>query len=199
MRACNKVVGMSLRPEVMRAVRPVDFGDVVRAWSAARDPGLGSGPWTLRMLQAADRQFGGQWLDLQVRADALLGVVLPRHAGEPCHGDRRELVPAGGLTVDAAAEGLRAWDEAARAESRECWRRLDYATTEPFSRVILATGPLKDHPDYVDLPPGPGMFHLDGFHRLLGWALARRLSNDAWVDVHLARPASSPGLAADQG
>ena len=151
------------------------------------------------MLQSAERQFGRQWLDLQVRADALLGVVLPRHAGEPCHGDRRELVPAGGLTVEAAAASLRAWDEPARGESRECWRRLDVAMTEPFSRVILATEPLREHPDYAGLPPGPGMFHLDGFHRLLGWALARRLLSDAWIDVHLARSRLLTRLAADQG
>ena len=115
----------------LHALRRVTFDEVVAALTAARAPERGSGPWTLRMLQRADDQCRGHWFACSLRGDALLRVHLPRHAGEPCHGDRRELVPAGGMPVAEAAGVLAAWDEAARQESQECWRRLTVACRNP--------------------------------------------------------------------
>jgi hypothetical protein len=177
---------LGLAPDSVRDVRAATLDEVMHLWSAGRDVARGSGPWTRRMLERADAQCAGRWLECAVRGDALLDVHLPRHAGEPCHGDRRDLVPDGGQTVREAARTLRTWDEAARAESRECWRRLSAALHEPLTRVVLSTAPLSGHPDYAGLPPGPALFHLDGWHRLVAWALADRLDATVWLDAHVA-------------
>lgn len=177
---------LGLSPGLLRDVRVATLDEVMQLWTAGRDPASGSGPWTRRMLERADAQCAGKWLACAVRGDALLDVYLPRHAGEPCHGDRRELVPPGGKTVREAARDLGTWDDATRAESRECWRRLSAARDEPLSRIVLSTAPLAGHPDYAGLPPGPALYHLDGWHRLVAWALAGRLDGTDWLDAHVA-------------
>jgi hypothetical protein len=61
------------------------------------------------------------------------------------------------------------------------------AFDQPFSTLILTTAPL-DADEYRSVTPVEGrLYHLDGFHRLIGWTLAARLTEAvrlrAWVAV----------------
>jgi hypothetical protein len=59
--------------------------------------------------------------------------------------------------------------------NQECWGRIARAAATPFSTIVVTTRPL-DIANYASLEPAPGrLYHLDGFHRLVGWSWAGRL------------------------
>ena len=167
--------------------------DVIAALGRARPLDSGSAPWTLRFLDIADRQFGGTWRRLDLRGDQALAIMLPPHAGEPCCGDRLALLDSAGARLGDAARRLRAVEDAYSRENRSCWSRIRGAISTPFSEVILTPAPL-DSDDHRGLPVVPDtLYHLDGLHRLLGWALAGRLTPDAAIPAMVAEsPQTSP-------
>jgi len=119
-------------------------------------------------------QFGS-WREVGIDASAALEIVLPPHNGEPCKGDRLELVPSGGATVAEAARALAAIRSSYERNNPTCWGRIAQAIDEPFSTIILTASPL-DADEYRSVAPVAGrLYHLDGFHRLVGWAMAGRL------------------------
>jgi hypothetical protein len=149
--------------------------DVVAAIGAERSLTEGSAPWTLGFLDVADRQFGGHWRQMTIDGPDALAVVLPPHAGEPCRGDRLALVGPGGATVERTSRRLAEVRESYMALNPTCWSRIASAAAAPFSTLVLTTSPL-DADDYRSISPEAGrVFHLDGFHRLVGWAWAGRL------------------------
>jgi hypothetical protein len=162
----------------------VRLAEVEAVLRASQDVTRGPGRWTLAMIREADHAAGGVWSALRVPGSALLDVVLPRHAGEPCQGDALELVPPGGATVAEAARALTARVEEYRRENRSCAGRIDRARGEPFSRILLSRRPL-GRPEYAGLPMA-ACYHLDGFHRLVGWAAEGRLTAGASIDVYVA-------------
>jgi hypothetical protein len=176
---------------VMPDARPVPFAEVEAALRASQDVTRGPGRWTIEMIREAERAAGGAWWALRVPGRALLDVALPRHAGEPCQGDRMELVPAGGATVEEAARALGLRLEAYRRANRSCAGRIDGARREPFSRILLSRQPLA-RDEYAGMPAAP-CYHVDGLHRLIAWAAEGRLTADAWIDVYLA---GAPGEGA---
>jgi hypothetical protein len=150
--------------------------DVIAALASARPLDEGSAPWTRRFLETAERQFGRRWHRVELTGEDALAIVLPPHAGEPCRGDRLQLVDAGGASVRAAAARLRKLREDYARANSTCWSRISGAASAPFSELILTPAPL-DSDDHRALPIIPGaLYHLDGFHRLLGWAIADRLT-----------------------
>jgi len=160
--------------------------DVRTALSAGRDPRQGSGPWTMRFIELADAQFEGVWRVIEISGEEALGVILPPHAGEPCRGDRLPLVPPGGASVKEAADTLRRIQAEYAVDNRSCWGRITQAVAEPFSPMILTTSPLATD-DYRSIAYEPGrLYHLDGFHRLVGWAWASRLGADRRLQVFVA-------------
>jgi hypothetical protein len=160
----------------VRTIRAVTLAEVVEALSKERDLQSGSAPWTVRFLAHANEQFAGRWSEIELSGDEALEVVLPAHAGEPCRGDRRPLLESGGGTVREAALILsRIQTEYAR-DNASCWGRISQAAQDSISPVILTRAPLT-LPDYAEVRATAGsLVHLDGFHRLVGWALAGRLS-----------------------
>jgi hypothetical protein len=146
----------------------------------------GSWPWTLRFLAAADRMSGGAWRLVTLTGDEARRILLPPHAGEPCHGDRVPLVGSGGSTVAQAVSALAADRDRYERANRECWRRIAAAAGAPFSTLVLIDQPL-DTDEHRELRPEPGrLYHLDGFHRLVGWGWAGRLTPDARVAAFIA-------------
>jgi hypothetical protein len=146
----------------------------------------GSMPWTSRFLDQADQQSGGRWSEAVLSGHDASRIVLPPHAGEPCRGDQMQLVPEGGATVAEVAAALRATRNDYERGNRECWSRIARAATTPFSTVVLTTMPL-DLPEYRSLVTRAGaLYHLDGFHRLVGWAWAGRLVSGATVRAIVA-------------
>lgn len=149
--------------------------DVIASLAAARSLSSGSAPWTMRFIETAERQFGGAWHARTLTGEEALEILLPPHAGEPCKGDRLTLVEPGGATVREAARRLARIRDAYQQSNRTCWSRIEEAAVAPFSGIILTTAPL-DADDYVGMTPIDGrLYHLDGFHRLVGWAWAGRL------------------------
>jgi hypothetical protein len=161
---------------------------VVSALAAERSLTDGSAPWTLKFIELADRQFAGQWRELTISGHDALAIVLPPHAGEPCHGDRLPLVGPAGATVDDTARRLaRIRDDYATA-NQSCWGRIAEAAAAPFSTLVLTMAPL-DADDYRSIVQAPGqLFHLDGFHRLVGWAWAGRLVAGVRIRALVAGP-----------
>lgn len=177
----------------MRVIGRVTLRDVHEALWQSRGRTEGSGPWTGRLLDLADAELGPVWRDVELTGDEALAVVLPFHAGEPCHGDRLTLVGPEGLAVAAAATRYAEIEAAYARENRSCWGRIDAARRAPLSRVVLATAPI-DHEEYRGLSRTPAdpatgrprLYCLDGRHRLIGWALAGALGAVAIVPAHVA-------------
>lgn len=162
----------------------VAFEDVLRAAEAQHDPAHPSTAWAVKNLALADGQFEGRWARARLAARDARRIVLPRHAGEPCHGDRVELIPQSGATVEEAARRLRASPQYAEA-NHYCWSKIDFFTSQGLSPIVLACAPL-DHPDHRGLPANALAYHVDGLHRLIGWCLAGLLDGPDLLDVWLA-------------
>jgi hypothetical protein len=177
--------GVRGRPHVT-IVERVTFERVRLATEQQHDERHPSLVWALRNLALADAQFQGCWSRATIDAIDARHIVLPRHAGEPCHGDHLELIPAGGATVEDAVRRLRGLSEYA-AVNVSCWGKIEFFTSQPLSPIVLASAPL-DHADYRDLPPWAPAYHVDGLHRLIGWGLAGRLDEPDRLDVWLAGP-----------
>ena len=168
----------------MRVIRTVAFADVLETFRRERGDAGGSAPWTLRLLEQANAELGPDWRDIELTGLEAGAILLPRHAGEPCHGDRLTLVDDAGLTVAATALRFAGLEHDYRAANRSCWGRIDRARREPLSRIVVATAPL-DHAEYRGLPRGAGLYHLDGLHRLIGWQLTGQLADTAIVRAHM--------------
>jgi len=159
---------------------------VRRELAKGRDLRSGSAPWTLGFIELADAQCGGRWHERELDAAEALAIVLPTHAGEPCKGDRLTLVPREGGTVALVAERLRAIAVDYARENPSCWGRISEAGAAPFSSIILTTTPLEtDEHRHLARRDG-ALYHLDGFHRLLGWAMAGRLTPGVRLHAHVA-------------
>jgi hypothetical protein len=175
----------------------ITLADLKARLLAERGHGRDSWPWTLRFLDRADEQFGGCWTVTTLSAIDAAGVLLPAHAGEPCRGDRMALVPAGGATVAQIADRLRDIQDVYARDNAECWRRILRASHQPFSTVVLSAAPLATR-EHAGLAPRAGaLFHIDGFHRLVGWAFAGRLIGQATIPAVMAGElAGMPGRPA---
>lgn len=146
----------------------------------------GSWPWTRKMLARADEQFRGVWRELTLDGEAALDILLPPHSGEPCKGDLLTLVPDQGATVREASAALLAIGDAYARNNAACAERLGFASASPLTRLILCTSPL-DWEEYAKVAPQPGaLYCVDGFHRLVAWAAAGRLTKDATLTAWIA-------------
>jgi hypothetical protein len=146
----------------------------------------GSWPWTRKMLARADEQFGGVWREVAIDGNAALEILLPPHSGEPCKGDLLTLVGDAGATTRDAGAALVALGEAYARNNPSCAERLSFATDAPFSHVVLCTAPL-DWEEYGKVAHRPGAHYcIDGFHRLVAWAAAGRLTKDATIAAWIA-------------
>jgi hypothetical protein len=106
----------------------------------------------------------------------------------------------GGTVADVAAKLQSIADDYAR-DNPSCWGRITEAADAPFSTLILTTAPL-DTDEHRHLATrlvrnNDALFHLDGFHRLLGWALAGRLTPDVKIHAHVAGPDDSSPVSAE--
>jgi hypothetical protein len=170
----------------MRVMPVLSHDDIVAALAQGRDLKSGSAPWTLKFIERASAQFR-EWREVEIDTAAALDIILPPHNGEPCKGDRLELVPSGGATVVEATARLRAIRADYEKNNPTCWGRIAEASAQPFSTVILTTAPL-DADEYGSLTHEAGrLYHLDGFHRLLGWSLANRLTTGTRVRAFIAQ------------
>lgn len=164
----------------------ISLPDVTAHLLAERGHDGESWPWTVRFLEMADRQFGAAWTRTVLPGPTARAVVIPPHAGEPCRGDRLELVGGVGTSVESAAGWLRTIQDQYAAANPTCWQRIQQAAQAPFSTIVVTTEPLGSV-EHGGMTPAIGrLYHLDGLHRLLGWALANRLSPGASVPAIIA-------------
>ncbi len=168
----------------MKGVWTVD--SIEEACLRSRGGSHGSWPWTRKMLAKADEQFRGVWSERSITCDAALDILLPSHAGEPCKGDQLTLVGDHGATVRDAAATLTTLGDAYERNNPSCAERIGFAVDAPFTRIIIATAPL-DWEEYARVAPvAGGLYCIDGFHRLVAWAKAGRLTGEVRLDIWLA-------------
>ena len=168
----------------MKGVLTVD--SIEAACLRSRGGSHGSWPWTRKMLARADEQFRGVWRELTLDGEAAHDILLPPHAGEPCKGDLLTLVPDHGATVRDAGVALTTLGDAYAKNNATCAERIGFATDAPFTALVLCTAPL-DWEEYAKVTARPGACYcVDGFHRLVAWAAAGRLTKDSRLGIWLA-------------
>jgi len=146
----------------------------------------GSWPWTRKLLAHANDQFWGAWREVTIAGDSALDILLPPHAGEPCKGDLLTLVPRHGATVRDTAAALAKLGDAYTRNNVSCAERMGFATDAPFTHLVLCTNPLQWE-EYANVTPRSGAYYcVDGFHRLVSWAAAGRLTKDVNLNIWLA-------------
>jgi hypothetical protein len=165
---------------------PFDLRHICDAVLASRGGSHGSWPWTRKLLGRADEQFDGAWRELTIAGASALEILLPPHSGEPCKGDQLTLVGDEGATVRDAGASLVALGEAYARNNPSCAERIRFAADAPFTHVVLCTAPL-DWEEYSKVAPRPSAYYcIDGFHRLVAWAAAGRLTTKMNLDIWLA-------------
>jgi uncharacterized protein DUF6309 len=147
---------------------PLSTEAVIDAVLEERAGRAGSWPWTERLIRAAAAGSSDDWHEVQLDAAAAFAVMLPAHAGEPCKGDRLMLVPESGIDVRGAVEAFRALGDDYARDNPTCWGRIMRAAQGPFSTIVLKRSDSRLH-------------HVDGFHRLIGWGWAGRLTGQARI------------------
>ena len=168
----------------MKGVLTVD--SIEAACLRSRGGAHGSWPWTRKMLSRADHQFAGAWREVTLSANDALAIVLPPHSGEPCRGDQLTLVGPHGAALRDAAAALAALGDAYAKNNPSCAERIGFAADAAFSHVVLSTAPL-DWEEYAKVTPVDGArYCIDGFHRLVAWAAAARLTGDATLHAWIA-------------
>jgi Family of unknown function (DUF6309) len=169
----------------------ISADDIERAVLEERGGTGGSWPWTQQLIAQAMRQFDERaWREIEIDGPAALKVTLPSHAGEPCRGDQLLLVPESGATVQDASTALNLMRLEYMRLNPSCWGRIFAGAGEPFSTLVLVTKPLQcdAHRGLVGRPDT--LYHLDGFHRLVGWAWAGRLGPEARIRAFVGGPLS---------
>ena len=126
----SEVIFMTL----MLFISVASEADVLEAFAAGRNPAEGSGPWTTRFIRQATKQFDERWSIVEITGAEARAIVVPPHSGEPCRGDRMELVPPGGLSVESTARALEACRDAYAVANRTCWSRICLLYTSPSPR-----------------------------------------------------------------
>lgn len=146
----------------------------------------GSWPWTRKMLAQADDQFMRLWREVTITGDQALDILLPPHSGEPCKGDQLTLVGDQGATVRDAGAALIKLGAVYARNNASCAERIGFATDAPFTHIILCTSPL-DWEEYARVTSHPKAYYcVDGFHRMVAWASAGRLTKDATLSIWMA-------------
>jgi len=136
--------------------------------------------WAMKHLEWADEVAVGTWSLCELEASEVLAIVCAHHAAE---GTDTVLVPETGRTLqDLVADLQRRTGEYAE-NNPECWAKMAYWEGKDFSPVLLSTEPTmegKGRRSLVD-PSLGSLFHQDGLHRLVRWALDGRFEAEIYA------------------
>jgi Family of unknown function (DUF6309) len=159
----------------MKILGPQSYSDLMKIFDAQnvfKDSRCGAckDTWARGRFEDANREFG-KWSEVELSYADILEVKLIWNQ-EVSQGVKHDLIPQDGRTVAEALrlEGVRKW--------------LEKKETFPESHIWLATEPLKATSaiEYARLRDYAGrLVPLDGLHRLLAWAEARKQSTLAFV------------------
>lgn len=152
---------------------PVSFATVLKVLKSQRSRRHSrTSGWTGKAIRFADKTSGGEWFQMIVEVDDLLGgVLLPRHT----HG-RLELVPEGGLTPAEAAARLVHFGDRYWRDCDVCFEKI-YALTcmEPTPVFLSAVSMNECEHSFQNIVfDGTKTIVIDGLHRLVSWALNRK-------------------------
>lgn len=133
-------------------------------------------------LRNAQRELGGRWHQVLLEGPEVRKVVLPWHLGED---GEVELIPDTGLTVASAADRLAELGTSYAHSNPLCSFKLTRQHTGRRRPLFLSTRPVSG-PDYACMTIRQGLIHLDGLHRMLGWAQAGHLVPGNWFPAYVA-------------
>jgi hypothetical protein len=163
----------------MRVESPLSFERVRETFVRENpDPGFGSTDYALRLLEAANIQFG-EWYSVVLSLEDSLRVMLPHHVHKGLD-LILNLIPESGLLVSEVLPKIEL-----APKSHECPQRIQKLSQDPLSTIFLSATPLSqgDNSDYRELVRRgyKGLTHLDGLHRLIAYAKSGRSEIVAYV------------------
>jgi len=143
--------------------------------------------WARELVTTANKKFNGQWHLAELTKEDALKILLPWHN----HGEKVNLVPKTGMTVQAAANYFKKNATEYKKENPKCHAKIimfsEKEITEP---LFLSTAPLTgcDKIEHEKLHyTDKSLVHLDGLHRLIAWAINDKFSNSK-IKVFICGP-----------
>jgi uncharacterized protein DUF6309 len=160
----------------MNNIRAVAFNEVLSAFDKEHPMAQGSNEWARTRLVEANQKFKGEWRKVSLSRRDLNNILLVWHH-DPKEG--LELIPEHGATLAEVAARWKNIRHTYQSTNTECFKKILAFGESPFSTVFLSAAPLKGFnvPEYEKLQYREGcLVHLDGLHRLIGWAIAVRFN-----------------------
>lgn len=154
--------------------QPIPYAQVEADFLRAHDLADEYNRWAIGAIRIAEQQFG-HWRRAILSPDDILSVMLPYH--KRCGA---VIVPPECSSVAEAIERLKQ-----QPPDSLCRKKAESFSNQPPTLIFLSMAPI-NHPDYADYQglvqrQYRGLTHLDGLHRLMGWALAGQGNIEAYV------------------
>lgn len=158
----------------MKVLQKISFPEVLKAFDQEHSVKEGTNDWARKRLEDANKKFGGEWYRIKLSRREALNILLVWHH------DTREglmLISEGGSTVRDVANYWKEIKDDYRKKNKSCYEKIMRFSKDAFSSVFLSVKPITGYgvAEYEKLKYRNGtLVHLDGLHRLIGWAIAGR-------------------------
>lgn len=158
----------------------VSFAEVSQHFIGEHPLVRGSNTPAFWNLNKANKQFSSQWDYRSLTIREILGTILFHHDHWQ-EGSTVQIVPDKGLTVEQAVARYKKLENFQQTNPL-CWETIEFAR-KLRSDIFLASAPLET-PDFRPLKRFglPGLFVLDGLHRLIAWGLEDRYTDESLKD-----------------
>lgn len=128
-----------------------------------------------RGIRVADKELG-RWRLVELELEEICEKLLLVNHHHPSDG--LELIPATGATIPLALETFRSLAAEYAVRNKDCYDHIMGKSKTEFNTIFLSNKPVSTIPEHQTLLYKPGsLIHLDGLHRLIGWAYARKFSD----------------------
>lgn len=156
----------------------LSFDEVMSVFLSEHNLEHGTNDWAKWALEEANKKVGGKWYVCEMNTRLLLDVVLPHHKDGEI-----ELVSPGGITVKEALRKIQCMPDYSK-KCPGCWSKIEYARSRNFNPIFLSDKPIWEYSHHVG--DESQLFHLDGLHRMIAWAMDGRLNEGQKLIVYLA-------------
>jgi hypothetical protein len=129
-----------------------------------------------REIKSANKELK-KWQLVELDLEEICEKILLVNHRHPSSG--MELIPAAGMTIPIALENFRnLLTMEYSVNNKDCYDRIVAKSKTEFTTIFLSGKPISTIPEHQKLLYKPGnLIHLDGLHRLVGWAYAGKFSD----------------------